>query len=134
MATRACDQCGQSYEAKRPTSKFCSSGCRTRRARGVEPAGRVVALPAAASSTSPAGANAAAVRERLSAAGRLGSPEGVAALTLAGLLDGGGHTAAGAAALAKQLLATVAAAVGDVPAAADRLDELAARRAGKTGA
>ncbi len=30
---RRCDQCGDSYEPKRPSSKFCSARCRNRAAR-----------------------------------------------------------------------------------------------------
>jgi hypothetical protein len=76
----------------------------------------------------------AETRARLVDAGRLDSPEGALAILLAGMLEDGGHTAAGAAALAKQLLATMAAAVGDAPAQSDGLDELARRRADKAGA
>lgn len=39
---RACDQCGQSYEAIRSTSRFCGSTCRQRALRAGRPAVRTV--------------------------------------------------------------------------------------------
>lgn len=71
----------------------------------------------------------AETRAALERAGRLDSPEGALAVLQAGMLEDGGHTASGVAALSRQLLATMAAAVGDAPMAADGLDELARRRA-----
>ena len=75
-----------------------------------------------------------AVRGVLAAAGREHAPAGVLALRLAAMVDEGGHTASGAAALARQLLATMDAALAGAPKAADRLDEIAQRRARKVGA
>jgi hypothetical protein len=75
-------------------------------------------------------ATVAAVRKQLATVGREATPEGVIALGLAGLLDAGGHTASGAAALARELRVTLTAALVDArPASA--LDELKARRAAR---
>ena len=75
-----------------------------------------------------------AVRSVLAAAGREHAPAGVLALRLAAMVDEGGHTASGAAALARQLLATMDTALAGAPKAADKLDEIAQRRARKVGA
>lgn len=70
----------------------------------------------------------AATRARLDAAGRLGSPEGMSALLLARKLDQGGDTGSAMAALAKQHLASLEAAVRDAELASDPVDELRSRR------
>lgn len=95
----------------------------------------LASLPAAVERPTPGTAGLLAeTRARLVDAERLDSPEGALSILLAGMLEDGGHTASGVAALSKQLLATLQAAVGDAPAAADGLDELARRRADKAGA
>ena len=76
----------------------------------------------------------AAVRLALEDAGRLSTPLGQVALTLAHRLDSpSGDTGAGLASLAKQLAATLAAATADVRPAGDLLTELRARRDRKLG-
>lgn len=70
----------------------------------------------------------ATVTAELRAASRENSPEGAIALNLARMLAEGGHTASGAAALARELRATLEAATKDAPKRADSLDELAERR------
>lgn len=67
-------------------------------------------------------------RRRLDAAGRLDSPEGAHVLLLARMFEAGGHTAAGAASLSRELRAAMDDAMRGAAKAADRLDELAARR------
>lgn len=72
-------------------------------------------------------------RARLVEADRLDTPEGQHVMQLATTLATPGHTAAGLAALSKELRAALAEALKDAPRAADRLDELAERRRRKVG-
>jgi hypothetical protein len=92
------------------------------------PAADPVTLPA---DVDPERMTVTAVRTALDAAERTLSPAGALALGLAGLIDEGGHTAAGVAALSRELRATLAEALAGAQSAADRLDELAARRSRK---
>lgn len=75
----------------------------------------------------------AAYRQQLTEAGRLDTPEGAHVLHLADLFTHGAHTAAGAAALSKELRAAMGSALRGAPARADALDEIAARRRLKAG-
>lgn len=120
---RACDSCGQRYEAARSTSKFCSPTCRQRskRSGGVVPLREI-----------PAPLSAVAVtRQALEQAERLNTPAGVNALLLAAKLDAGGDTGSAMAALSKQHLAALAEATKGVKAVADPIDELRRRRDAK---
>lgn len=80
---KKCAQCGKSYTAQRSTSRFCSSGCRAKKSKGVPPVTELHAVPRLA-----AGGNERAVRAELEACGRADSYLGVAALTLAARMDG----------------------------------------------
>ena len=130
---RACDSCRTSYAAKSPLSRYCSSRCakraqRTGLARSAQGAATIAQPPAVTQEVE------AAVRATLKDAGRLSTPLGQVALTLARRLDApGGDTGAGLAALAKQLAATLAAVTADVRPADDLLDELRIRRDRKLG-
>lgn len=145
---RACDCCGAGYEAKRSTSKYCSSLCRTRASR-LRASGAVVDLPKGKAKTKrgsrprPAdrddqdgerepGAVETATLAALEQVGRAGTPLGATALTLARRLDGGHETGSGMASLAKQLQHTLDAATANTEtekSPVDRArDELAARR------
>lgn len=77
----------------------------------------------------PAHGLLASYRARLEGAARLGTPEGDHVMLLAEMLVAGGHTAAGAASLSRELRAAMEVALAGAPKAADRLDEIAARRA-----
>lgn len=68
---------------------------------------------------------------QLAAADRLETPEGAHVMHLARLFAAGNHTASGAASLSRELRAALAEALKGAPAAADKLDELAARRQAK---
>jgi hypothetical protein len=68
------------------------------------------------------------IETELRSAGRDCTPEGVLTIQLAELLTAGGHTASGAAALARELRATLDSALKDATKKADALDELAQRR------
>jgi hypothetical protein len=128
---RPCDVCGASYEAKRPSSRFCSGTCRKRFSRGAVPAPEVnevaVLVPPA-----EAGPVESALLAELTAVERAATALGQAALALARRVDIGRDTGAGLAALVKQLEATAKAATADVKSAASPLDlmrdELAERR------
>lgn len=67
-------------------------------------------------------------RQQLETAERVASPEGAHVLHLANLFASGQHTAAGAAALSKELRAAMEMAMRGAPKAADALDDLARRR------
>lgn len=126
---RPCDVCGTTYEAKRATSRYCSSACRVRKARGAE----VVDLPPSVPSDSEAGSCYAATLRALHEAGRADHPMGAAALALARRVDSpGADTGSALASVVGRLdLALTAATRGAGAASAPGKlqDELAARRA-----
>lgn len=120
---RACDSCGEEYEAKRPSSRYCSETHRKRAQRG-----HVMASPMSAPPTvQPDRSTVDAVRAELTDAGRIDTFLGRAALALAARIDSA-TAVMGFAALVKELRATMAAATEGVAVAADPVDELRARR------
>lgn len=126
---RPCDSCGSGYEARRPNSRFCSPKCRKRAQRapaGESPPRVPVALHPMIS---------AATGRELTAAGRLESSLGQAALALARRIDGSAFDSGSSlAALTREWRMTLAAAVEGVPLAASPLDELKAKRDARRGA
>src|SRR5690349_10856390 len=80
---RPCDSCGTVYVAKRATSKYCSTRCRTRASRG----GEVIEFATKSSEPTEAGPTELAARRELEAAGRLETTLGQACLALARRLD-----------------------------------------------
>jgi len=127
---RPCDVCGESYEAQRKTSKYCSSRCRVSAQRGASDVPVAVIPPADASETGDLEtATAAELRE----VERDHSPLGLAAIALARRVDTGRDTGSGMAALVRQLGATLTLAKAGIEAGQTPLDrakdELAARRA-----
>lgn len=135
---RPCDVCGSTYEAKRPTSKYCSGRCRMRASRGfpTEHRAKVVAIGTDLPALEPlpaVGPVEATTLGVLTEAERENSPLGQAALALARRVDTGQDTGAGLAALVRQLEMTLHSATrgaADEASALDRArDELAARRA-----
>jgi hypothetical protein len=137
---RPCDVCGEVYEAKRSSSKYCSGRCRVRAARGSvtehrdEVAPTLVQLPTESDQIGPV---ETVTLQHLRDAERDQTVLGQASLALARRLDYGRDTGAGMASLAKQLEASLKAATADVKSAASPLDQardqLAERRA-KRGA
>jgi len=136
---RPCDICGDTYEAKRPASKYCSGTCRKRASRGVVKAPDLtkgdwglIALPVSAREIEQGPVESALLAE-LKTAERDNTTLGQAALTLARRVDIGRDTGAGLASLVKQLEATKTSATADVKSAASPLDrakdQLAERRA-----
>lgn len=127
MPRRACDSCGQEYEAKRPQSRFCCATCRKRASRGVV---QVVSLAGPQPVTRPG--FAAATERELREADRLDTSLGQGLLLLARLIEAGG-TPAAVATMMKEWRATRDAALEGAKTAADPLDELRARRDRKLG-
>ena len=127
---RPCDVCGESYEAKRATSKYCSDRCKMRKARGapVEHVDATPLRPIGDAQESEVGPVEAETSRHLTEVKREASVLGQAALALARRLDLGRDTGAAMASLAKQLEATLSSATKGVALSADPLDELRARR------
>jgi hypothetical protein len=123
---RSCDVCGVTYTAKRSTSRYCSTRCRTRKSRGAPLA--MLPQPAPAST---GGVEAATVQE-LSAAGQLDTPLAQACIVLARRLDHPSlDTGSGVAALAarlEELLSSATRGAGGTSAPQALRDELAERR------
>ena len=114
---RSCNACGAPYEAVRASSQYCGDTCKKRAQRGYTP-------PA---TTSTGSGTATAVRAELTAAGRLDTHLGAAALALADRIDNA-TAVMGFAALVKELRATMEAATAGAVEAMDPVDELRARR------
>lgn len=124
---RTCDICLISYDAKRPSSKYCSDSCRKRAQRA--PVAPVVPLTVVTSMVSSDGPLFLATSRELEAVDQLASSLGQSCLLIArrldeGLLDTGGSIAA----LVREHRATLAEAVASGRVAADPLDQIAARR------
>jgi hypothetical protein len=126
---RPCDVCGTVYEAKRKTSRYCSSGCRARKSLGAE----VVELPPPTAGENEGGPCYAATLRSLTEASRHDTPLGAAALALARRIDSPGlDTGSALASLVGRLETTLATAMkgaGAATAPGQLKDELAARRA-----
>lgn len=127
---RTCEACGRPFEPKNKLGRFCKHPeCLRVRARERKrrQLGMVVPMnPQEAHDED--GMLASAVRAELEGAGRADSVLGHQALHLAGMLDAGGQLGSAAAALHKELRATMTAAL----AAAERagpVDELRRKRA-----
>lgn len=142
-----CLYCGNPFEAKRATGRYCSARCKKRFQRGsvggvVTPLQRPVPDPPAPPSPSapstpearfvrePGKVTAAALRE-LTAAGREETLLAQAVLAIALRIDSAETSGSALAALSRELRSTMAEAVADAPRAADPLDEIGARRTAK---
>lgn len=119
MTVRQCDACGHLYTAQRATSRFCSSTCRARVARGQ--------VPNPQTSTRVAGDITEAVRRELQAVDREATPLGQTAISLAMALDGVQAGASGIAALARELRATMTDAMAGATTGRTPLDDLRER-------
>lgn len=134
---RACDSCGEVYEAKRKTSRWCSERCRKRGQRG---AVRVLpAVPAEESKTEPFSVTLVrSTEQQLRDAGRLESWLGQHAVALAARISAGKDTSSGLAALSREFRTTMQEALRGADASGSAVlrhrDELAARRAKAQGA
>src|SRR5687768_10840835 len=110
---RPCDVCGESYEAKRATSKYCSDRCKMRKARGAVTRPEAEKVPKLAPKHTDGPVTESAL-VTLRDTDRVESPLGQAALALARRVDLGRDTGAGLAALVKQFEATLKSATADV--------------------
>lgn len=111
---RNCDGCGRSYEAKRKTSRYCGSLCRTRASRAGESKPKIVGLPGAAElagQTADAPTFVGSVQFELEQAGRLNTVLGQQAIVLAEQMLRPINTGASVASLSKEFRAVMAAAM-----------------------
>lgn len=126
---KVCEGCGEEFEAKRRSAKYCGATCRQRAHR--RPA-KLVAVPTAPEpprepqTTWTDDGLAEATRRSLEKAGRLGTELGAAAMLLARRLDkvAFDETGGGVASLMKEYRATLAEATKDVETADDELDQI----------
>lgn len=122
MPARACDHCGRTYEAKRPTSRFCEAKCRVaHHQQGGRPRVASVASVAVVSS-----GLVESVTAELEAAGRLDSSLGQQALELARRMVSE-YSGSGASQVSRELRAVMSEALG-ASTVADPLDEVRNRR------
>lgn len=149
--TRACDECGEAYEAQRATSKYCSTKCRTRVSRRTSkqpaaksraskgPSSTVTQLPTAGGpldETSPANPNtedmsgslADQVRKSLTDLQALDTIAGAQAVRVARQIDRGGDSGSAVATLSKELSRLVSEAkIEAAPRIRDAADDIANR-------
>jgi hypothetical protein len=126
VVRRQCGSCGDTFEAKRNTAKFCSDRCRVRASRSPKPPPPAEADEGLAPGEESLGD---AVRAELEAAGRLSTASGRAVLALARRIDAGSReSGASLAALVKEFRASLAEAVKGAEKTADPVDELRNRR------
>jgi hypothetical protein len=135
---RQCDYCGETYRAIRPTSRFCSSRCRSRN-DGAPPSATLSrgdatdanpAVDDAAPDANGGGVVEAAERE-LAALGTLDTAVGNAALVFARVMADPGESASGRAAAGRQFAAFMGMARREARSDRDELDVIKARVARK---
>lgn len=130
---RLCPVCGGSMEGKRASAKTCSPACKKRVERN--PALALAGAPEPDADTGTGTGTVDAARRELTAAGRLDTALGRAALILAGRLDRSEReTGAALATLTKQFEATLAAATRGADKADSPLDEVRRKRLERLGA
>lgn len=126
----ACGYCGRTFDAARPSAKFCGATCRQRSKRARD-AGLDVAPAVARDAVDVDGHPlVVATRGALADKGVLESVAGQAAMVLAARVAAGADTGAAVSSMVKELRAAVAEALGSVKRA-DRMDEVGARRDAK---
>ena len=131
---RDCDRCGQPFAPASKRARFCSVKCRTQATRA-RATGQPESIakpkrtrkPKAQAADSLTGTLGAVVAE-LTAAGRLQTSAGQAAVALASRIDAGAESSSGLAALTREMRAAMAEATANVAQAGDALDELRAKR------
>lgn len=135
---RDCENCGEPFDAKRKTAKYCSGKCRVQAQRGTDSgtdSGTVVAfgiLPATAPDPPPVRGSVsleAAARAELDAVGRAETLAGGVVLALARRIDSADDdTGSGFAALTKELRAALAVAVAGAEQEDDPVDQVRKQR------
>ncbi|MFJ4735277.1 hypothetical protein ACIP6V_23890 [Streptomyces sp. NPDC088770] len=128
---KRCEACGESFEAKRKTARFCSDRCRMRAhrrpAEGEQPAPVTSQPPVQREDGSES--LAAAARGELAAVGRDRTAAGQAVLVLARRIDANSaETGSSLAAMVREFRAALAGALEGAGEAVDPVDELRARR------
>ena len=124
-----CAVCSEPFEAKRKTAKYCSPRCRVRAARQPK------AEAAAPMPVDPDAELWTATLDELTAAGRVASASGQAALLLARRLDSRlVETGSSVAAMVREHRAALADALKSASSEVNPLDELRARRERKLDA
>lgn len=130
---RACDYCGQSFEANRPAHRFCSDGCRAKAHKAGMTPQPTAQLPTPPSE--PVACVLAATLAELQALGATSTPSGQLALSLASLIDtppfGSLGAVAGWAREHRAALAECREAAAARPIVQSALDEVRARREAK---
>lgn len=127
-----CARCSKSFSTTSRRARFCSVKCRTQatraRAKG-EPESVAKPKPQRKpKADAPTTGTLGAVIAELTAAGRLDSSAGQAAVALARRIDDGAESSSGLASLTREMRAAMAEALSRVEASGDALDELRARR------
>lgn len=126
---RKCDSCGTAYAAQRSTSRFCSSVCRRRNGGAPRSRTLVVSVGEGVEDQGIGGDELiSAVTRKLTAAGMRHSVLGELAVVLARALAREGESAAGRAAVARELSRVMTSALRGVKVAPDSLDDLKRRR------
>lgn len=121
---RACDVCRAEYDAKRPSSRYCSPRCRQRKARGQVAAETPPVREAVVDS-----GLVDATRRRLTEARALDTVDGQAALVLAHRIETGlTESGSAVAALSRELRAVMDAALKTTAPVGNLIDELRAQR------
>jgi hypothetical protein len=117
-----CAQCGEAFEGKRRTAKYCSPTCRQRSRRRATPAETEAALD-----LELGGGIVAMTRRELTSLKKLDSVVGQQAMTLAIRMTSGKETGSAIAALSRELtrVLQLARAAGEVK---DPVDEVRERR------
>lgn len=122
---RNCAFCGKSFQAQRPTAKYCSGSCRANMSVSKPKQDVPVVAPVV---DGPTPGLVEAVRAELEAAERLNSVLGQHALELANRIVSAPGMNAGVASLSKELSRVMGEALASSTVVADPLDELRARR------
>lgn len=133
MPARSCESCGEHFEARRSTARYCSSRCRVRASRA-NAAARAAAVesdppPSAAPSAASGGLVETAVRAELEAAGKASTALGLSTMLLARWLDNAEREPLAArATMQKRLAESLSELVDGKAPAEDPMDELRAAR------
>ena len=123
---RPCDECGTKYEAKRPTSRFCSTRCRTRQTRKRQSGVDLTPSPLTVIANDRPQHLTDATRAEL---GHLAdTADGILLLTLAARIDAVPETSPALSSLSKEYAARKTEMLSRSHAKADPFDELQALR------
>lgn len=121
-----CATCGNTFQARRSSAKYCGKTCQKRSERQSKPA--MQAAPDVPVVEFPALPVVEATKRELEAAGRLETALGQQALRLAKRMHSEFDTGSALASISRELRAVMAEALKGAAPVADPLDELAERR------